>query len=81
MDSGMSSAETIPDVSSGEENSQTSSEHQGIEKTNINKNRRRKRVVIAYFGISFAIMLAVAIILSKIINTQENTAYTGMYSI
>ena len=76
----MSSAETIPEVSYGDENSQTSSEHEGIEKKNINQSRRKKRVVMAFFGISFIIVLAMAVTLMETIHDQQNTAYTGMYS-
>ena len=73
----MSSVETIPEVSSGEENSQTSSEHEEFSKNNVNEHRFNKLSVVAFSGVSFTIVTTLVVLLIRIPNEKSNSAYTG----
>ena len=69
----MSSAETLPEVSSGEGSSQTSSEHEVIEKKNMDGNICKKPLLIKYqqFQNCFSYIAQNLMSLSEILHTVK----------
>ena len=81
MDSGMSSTETIPEVSSEEENSQTSSQHVVLNEKATKENKYKKHVLTGLLVILVTVVIIIIVPFVQSTDGKVGVSYTGQYNI